>query len=42
MDEKKVETKEQPSNKYRVLHEWSFHKKFMKRAFGEFHKFHIK
>ena len=24
------------------LHEWSFHMKFMKRAFGEFHKFHMK
>ena len=24
--------------KYRILHEWSFHMKFMKRAFGEFHK----
>ena len=27
---------------YRVLHERSFHMKFMKRAFGEFHKFHTK
>ena len=26
----------------RVLLEWSFNTKFMKRAFGEFHKFHIK
>ena len=24
------------------LHEWSLHMKFMKRAFGEFHKFHMK
>ena len=26
----------------RILHSWSFHMKFMKRAFGEFHKFHMK
>ena len=26
----------------RILHECSFHMKFMKRAFGEFYKFHIK
>ena len=25
-----------------IFHEWSFHMKFMKRAFGTFHKFHIK
>ena len=25
-----------------ILHEWSFHMKFMKRAFGEFHKFRMK
>ena len=25
-----------------ILYEWSFHMKFMKRAFGEFHKFHVK
>ena len=24
----------------RILHEWSFHMIFMKRAFGEFHDFH--
>ena len=24
------------------LHSWSFHMKFMKRAFGEFNKFHMK
>ena len=29
-------------NIQRILHAWSFHMKFMKRAFGEFHKFHIK
>ena len=28
--------------KQRILHEWSFHMKFMKRAFGEFHKFPVK
>ena len=27
--------------KWRILHSWSFHMKFMKRAFGEFHKFHM-
>ena len=26
----------------RILHECSFHVKFMKLAFGEFHKFHMK
>ena len=26
----------------RIFHEWSIHKKFMKRAIGEFPKFHIK
>ena len=26
----------------RILHEWSFHMKFIKRAFGEFHKLHMK
>ena len=25
-----------------ILHERSFHMKFMKQAFGEFHKFHMK
>ena len=25
-----------------ILHSWSFHMEFMKGAFGEFHKFHIK
>ena len=29
-------------HKQRILYEWSFHMKFMKRAFGEFYKFHIK
>ena len=24
-----------------IFHEWSFHMEFMKRGFGEFHKFHI-
>ena len=28
--------------KYRILHELSFHMKFMKQAFGEFYKFHLK
>ena len=28
--------------KMRILHERSFHMKFMKQAFGEFHKFYIK
>ena len=27
---------------YRILHEWSFHMKFIKRVFGEFDKFHMK
>ena len=27
---------------YRILHSWSFHMKFMKQAFGEFHKFYMK
>ena len=27
--------------KKRILHEWSFHLKFMKRAFGEFRRFQI-
>ena len=26
----------------RMLHEWSFHMKFMKQAFGEFLKIHMK
>ena len=26
----------------RILHSWSFLMKFMKRAFGVFHKFHMK
>ena len=26
----------------RILHEWSFHMKFMKLAEGSFHKFHMK
>ena len=26
----------------RILHAWSFYMKFMKRAIGEFHKFHIR
>ena len=26
----------------RILHEWAFHMKIIKRAFGEFHKFHMK
>ena len=26
----------------RILHWWSFHKKFMKLAEGSFHKFHMK
>ena len=26
----------------RILHEWSFHMKFMKLAKGSFHKFHMK
>ena len=30
------------ANKQRILHEWSFHMKFMKRACGEFHEFHMK
>ena len=29
-------------NKKRILHSWSFHMKFIKRAFGEFDKFHMK
>ena len=29
------------SVKKRILHEWSFYMKFMKRLFGEFHKFHM-
>ena len=29
-------------DKQRILHEWSFHMKFIKRAFGEFDKFHMK
>ena len=28
-------------NKKRILHEWSFHMKFIKRAFGEFKKFYM-
>ena len=28
--------------KKRILHELSFHMKFMKHAFGKFHKFHMK
>ena len=27
---------------YRILHEWSLHMKFMKRAIVAFHKFHMK
>ena len=26
----------------RILHEWLFHMKFLKQAFGKFHKFHMK
>ena len=26
----------------RILHSWSFHMKFMKQAYGSFHKFHMK
>ena len=26
----------------RIVHEWSFHMKFMKQAFGKFHTFHVK
>ena len=29
------------SKRLGILHEWSFHMKLMKRAFGEFYKFHI-
>ena len=29
-------------NKLRILHEWPFHMEFIKRAFGEFDKFHMK
>ena len=29
-------------HKSRITHEWAFHMKFMKRDFGEFHKFHMK
>ena len=25
-----------------ILHKWPFHMKFIKRAFGEFNKFHMK
>ena len=28
-------------NKQRILHSWLFHMKFIKRAFGEFDKFHM-
>ena len=26
----------------RILHSWSFHMKFIERAFSEFNKFHMK
>ena len=29
-------------DKQRFLHKWSFHMKFIKRAYGEFNKFHMK
>ena len=31
-----------PDYIYWILHKWSSHMKFMKRAFGEFHEFHTK
>ena len=27
---------------YRILHEWLFHMKFMKRDFGEFYEYNMK
>ena len=26
----------------KILHEWSFHMKYIKRAFGEFYKIYVK
>ena len=38
---KAFEIAKQLPGTYRILHEWSFYRKFMKQAFGKFHKYFI-